>query len=564
VTMPSGASSLPGVPGNMMQTSGIAPLPPRDPMDWLRVLTRRMDLRRLGVLMLRSYVDGNAPLPEMSRETRQAWMYFQRRARTNWGELIINSVVDRIVPNGMTVDGSNDSPDAKQVQQIWKANRMSGVFKEWLRYGMIFGQSYLTVWGSSVPGPNITPLGAATRTKTVITADSPETMLVVTDPLQHWKPVAALKTWRNIDEARDYCIIWTQGAWQQYVRPTYTRIELKIIPSKWLINLAEGAWTDEGQPGGTSDDPTAPIPVVVYNNPGGAGDYELHLDLINRINAGLLERLVVASMQAFRQRVIEGGMLPETDEHGNRIPYEDVFPPAPGALWNLPMINGQPLTLKETEAIDLRPLLEATKDDIRQLSAVTRTPLPMLLPDNTNISAEGAKGAEASYLFRVMDRLQEAKFGIEECMDMAAKVDGVDLSEGKQVEVEFANPHLITIPEKYSAALAAHNAGESWHSIMRNILGYSPDQISQDDIDRAHEALVAASMPPLPTRVDERLTGQAPGAGPATDVAQQTAPQQQKQASKGQQPQPKGTPASGASRTPKVKSTTVGTQPGGK
>jgi Phage portal protein, SPP1 Gp6-like len=543
-------------PGAITQTSGIAPLPPRTCEDWLKILTRRMDLRRLGVLMLRSYVDGNAPLPEMSRETRQAWMYFQRRARTNWGELIINSVVDRIVPNGLTVDGSNDSPDAKQLQKVWTSNRMSGVFKEWLRYGMIFGQSYLTVWNKN--GPDVTPLGATTRTNTIITADSPETMIVVTDPLQHWKPVAALRTWRNIDEARDYCIVWTQGAWQQFVRPTYTRIELKIIPSKWLINLAEGAWTDVGMPGGKSDDPTAPVPVVVYNNPGGAGDYELHLDLINRINAGLLERLVVASMQAFRQRVIEGGELPEKDEHGNRIPYEDVFPPAPGALWNLPMINGQVLTLKETEAIDLRPLLEATKDDVRQLSAVTRTPLPMLLPDSANLSAEGAKGAEASYLFRTIDRLQEAKFGIEECMDMAGRVDGIDLGDDKKVEVLFHNPHLITLPEKYSAALAAHNAGESWHSIMRNILGYSPDQIGQDDIDRAHEALLAASMPPLPTSVQERLTGQAPGAGPVTD--DNVSPQ----APKGQQPQPKQTPASGASRTKKVPSTQGGTQPGGK
>jgi Phage portal protein, SPP1 Gp6-like len=529
-------------PGTITQTNGIAPLPPRTTEDWLRVLTRRMDLRRLGVLMLRSYCDGNAPLPEMSRETRQAWMYFQRRARTNWGELIINSVVDRIVPNGIEVGGDNASAKAKQAHKIWTDNRMQGVFKEWLRYGMIFGQSYLTVWSGSLTGNG---------PGTIITADSPETMLVVTDPLQHWKPIAALRTWRNIDEARDYCIVWTQGAWQQYVRPTYTRIELKIIPSKWLINLAEGAWTPMGQPGGTSDDPTAPIPVVVFNNPGGAGDFELHLDLINRINAGILERMVVAAMQAYRQRVIEGGWLPERDEHGNRIPYEDIFAPAPGALWNLP----EGLTLKETEPIDLRPLLESNKDDIRQLSAVTRTPLPMLLPDNTNISAEGAKGAEASYLFRVADRLQEAKFGIEECIDMALRVDGADLSDEENVEVKFANHQLITLPEKYTAALAAHNAGESWHSIMRNILGYSPDQISQDDIDRAHEALVAASMPPLPTSVQERLTGQAPGAGPVAPPGQSPG---------GQQPQPKATPASGASRQPKQPTSLGGTQPGGK
>ena len=276
----------------------------------------------------------------------------------------------------------------------------------------------------------------------------------------------------------------------------------------------------------------------------------MHIDLINRINSGILERLVTASMQAFRQRAITGGLLPEKDENGNKIRYEDVFPPAPGALWNLP----KDLALWESQPSDMNGMLSASKEDIRQLSAVTRTPLPMLMPDNTNTSAEGAKATEAGYLFRCIDRLEEAKFGIESCMDLAMKVDGAQLKAGEYCEVGFHNPQLITITEKYQAALGAHNAGESWKSIERNILGYSPDQIAQDEIDKAHEALVAASLPPLPTTVQERLTGQAPGAGPVTGGA---AP-----ARNGQQPQPKS--AGGAQNAKKVASTNGGTQPGGK
>lgn len=53
--------------------------------EWLKILTRRLDLRRNHVERLRSYVDGNSPLPEMSKETEEAWIRFQRKARTNWG-----------------------------------------------------------------------------------------------------------------------------------------------------------------------------------------------------------------------------------------------------------------------------------------------------------------------------------------------------------------------------------------------------------------------------------------------------------------------------------------------
>jgi len=493
--------------------------------------------------MLRSYIDGNAPLPEMSKTTRQSWASFQRRARTNWGELIVDSVVDRLIPNGITVGGDNQSPAAKQAQQVWRDNRMAGVFKEWARYGMAFGQSYLTVWNGASTGNG---------NGVVITADSPETMIVVTDPLQHWKPKAALRVWRNQDECKDYAIVWTQFGWQQFTRPTYTRIELKIIPSKWLVNLAEGAWTTEGQPGSGALSATArPIPVVVYNNPGGHGDYETHIDLINRINSEILQRLVIQAMQAFRQRAITGGILPELDENGNKIDWAERFEPAPGALWNLDL--GQEIW--ESSPADISGMLEACKDDIRALSAMTKTPLPMLMPENGNQSAEGAKATESGHLFRCMARLHEAKHGIEAAMDMALTLGDADLEDDDdRVEVSFENVQLITMTEKYAAALAAHNAGESTKSIQRNILGYSPDQITQDELDRAHEALLAASLPPVPTTVQETVQSAPGGGAPATPPGQQ--------APAGQQPQPRAPQPAPGSKKPAL--TQGGTQPGGK
>lgn len=452
---------------------------PKTPEEWLRVLARRMDHRRSSVLLIRSYISGNAPLPEMSRETAEAWRMFQRKARTNWGELIVDSVVDRVVPNGITVGGETDSPSAKAAQRIWRKNRMNSVFKSWLRYGLTFGQSYLTVWDG---GDGV-----------IVTADSPETMIVITDPLQHWKPVAAMRVWRNDEEARDYAIVWTEGGWQQFTRPTYTKVELRVIPSKWLVNLAEGSWTSDGQPSGVSRLGVAqPIPVVVYNNPGGHGDFETHIDLINRINAGILERLCISAVQAFRQRAITGGMLPERDADGNVIDYTKVFAPAPGVLWNLP----EGLDLWESTPVDLSGVLNATKEDVRQLSAVTRTPLPMLMPDNANTSAEGARETSSGHYFRCVDRLDEAKHGVELCMDLAIRLSGMATNPDEPVEVSFEPVDRITTAEKYQAALAAHNAGESWKSIQRNILGYSPDQIAQDEIDRAEEALMLATMMP--------------------------------------------------------------------
>lgn len=538
MTQPAGPSTA---------SAGVAPQAPDTAEDWLKVLTRRMDLRRLTVLMLKSYVDGNAPLPEMTSDTKQSWAAFQRRARTNWGELICDSVVDRVVPNGISVGGSVSSDKAKRAQKIWRDNRMKSVFNSWLRYGLIYGQSYLTIWkGSGDTDP-------------IITADSPETMDVVTDPLQHWKPKAAIKVWRDIESGIDYAMVWTgKGPPVKFQRSAYVRIETKIIPSKWLVNLAEGAWfRSQNQTETTQEFADAPIPIVVYNNPGGHGDFETHIDLINRINLGILQRLVITAMQAWRQRIIEGGMLPERDQAGNKIDYEKIFPPAPGALWNLP----EGLTLKETQQIDIQPILLGGKEDVRQLSAVTRTPLPMLMPDNANISAEGAQATENGHIFRCDDRLSEASFGVEAAMTMAMLVANQELDDDEFVEVNFMEVDRVTFAEKYSAALAAHNAGESWPSICRNILGYSPEQIEQDRLDRIAEALLSSTLAPVPTTVTERLQGQAPGTAPMQqDNAATTAVKPQ--APNGQQPQPaRPAPANGQKPPP---ATLGGTQPGGR
>lgn len=529
---------------------------PTTASEWLAVLTRRMDLRRLTVLMLKSYVDGNAPLPEMTADTRESWAAFQRRARTNWGELICDSVVDRCVPNGISIGGDIKSPKAKAAQKIWRDNRMKSVFNSWLRYGLIFGQSYLTVWR-----------GSATGSGPIITADSPETMAVVTDPLQHWKPRAALKVWRDIENGVDFAMVWSKGNNPAlFRRGSYVRVETRIIESKWLVNLAEGAWEQVNADAITAQFASAPIPVVVYNNPGGHGDFETHIDLINRINLETLERLVITAMQAFRQRIIEGGLLPERDDQGNVIDYTKTFAPAPGALWNLP----KELTLKETQVADVSGLLLGSKESIRQLSAVTRTPLPMLMPDNANISAEGAQATEAGHIFRCSDRLSEAKLGAEAAMTMACQVAGQTFDDDEFVEVNFEEVDRVTFAEKYNAALAAHNAGESWSSICRNVLGYSPEQIEQDRLDRIAEALLAASIPPVPTRVGEELTGNAPGTAPPTSGTSQMygdkpapPPPTAQGAPNGQQPQPQAPQrAIGGASSPSPNS--GGAQPGGR
>jgi hypothetical protein len=85
--------------------------------------------------------------------------------------------------------------------------------------------------------------------------------------------------------------------------------------------------------------PVPIVPVIQFLNradmDGGAqGEFETHLGLLDRINYGVLNRLEIATLQAFRQRAIKG--VPDRDAQGAEIDYSDVFSMDPGAMWILP------------------------------------------------------------------------------------------------------------------------------------------------------------------------------------------------------------------------------------
>jgi len=458
----------------------------RTPEQWLPLLAQRLDNDAPRVRLLRSYMDGNAPLPEGRDNVRESWKRFQRDARTNWGQLILEAVTDRIVPKGITVGGDSQSDIAVQASRIWRDNRMDSVFAQWLRDGLAFRRSFLTCFTGDD--------GAA-----VITADSPETMYVAVDPLQKWRVRAALRAYRDPDEGTDYAMVWSEDGWQRFTRPS---MHTKLDGSTVLTSMVQGKWYPQSPFMFTGVAP----PVAVYNNPGAVGEYETHLDVINRINKTSLDILSIVAMLAFRQRALKrtdgGDPLPQADEDGNVIDWASRLEYAPGALWDLP----PGIDVWESQATDITPLLSGMKDHVRQLSAVTRTPLPILMPDNTNTSAAGAISAESGYVTKCGTRLTEAKIGAEAILLKALQTEGVDTDA--TVSVEFENVEMVSLVEKYQAASQAVGV-QSRKSIQRQILGWGPEEIRQDEVDAAGDALRSMLLvPPQPPRVNDRADDQ--------------------------------------------------------
>ena len=257
---------------------------------------------------------------------------------------------------------------------------------------------------------------------------------------------------------------------------------------------------------------------MLLGNKDGMGEFEAHTGLIDRINTGILYRLVTMAMQTYRQRALRttstdpGTGLPEEGPDGDDIDYQEMFEPGPGALWELP----PGVEIWESQTVDLTPMLSAVKDDWRELAAETHTPVSAMLPDAANQSASGAEQPMQQLVFKAQDRILRFKPALAVMLVKALQVEGESLA-GDTVEVKFSPPATVTMTERYAAAAQAKAAGEALETIQENILGYSPEQIAQDKQRRAEEQLALAlnltTQPPPTTSQDMQPIGNADAPG---------------------------------------------------
>lgn len=450
--------------------------------EWLPVLAKRLDDRRPRVDLLRSYVDGDAPLPEMGKNVRASWSKFQKKARANLGELCVESRANRMVPSGTQVGQADQDDD--RVRAIWRRNRLNVTIPDAIRDALAASVSYVVV-------------GRDSAGRAVMTGESPEFMYAATDPLQPWVSRAALKVWRDQDDALDYAYVWVPGLRQKYARPV-----TNPDTQRPFDRAQDGNWFPVNGPESFS----GPIPVFVLENHNGTGEFEGDTDLIDRVNLGILQRLVMVAMQAFRQRATKGG-LPAKDENDNPIDYSAIFEPAPGALWDLP--EGIEIWESQDASQGIRAALDAVKDDLREFSGTLSVPLGPMLQDAANQSAEGAAYNKEGLIFTVRDRIERWTPPLEAALEAALRIEHPDVTD--TVTLLWANPEHVSLSEKYTAAVQAKSADVPWRTRMTTILGFTAEQVDRMEVERAAEQLQLAALfaqqPPTPNQPAGDVSG---------------------------------------------------------
>ncbi|WGH20810.1 portal protein [Gordonia phage Commandaria] len=485
--------------------------------DWFLVyMLKEILSQKSRYERLKRYVEGDPPKPETPGNTSQdSWAEFEtfrKKSRTNYAGQIIGACVDRTTVQGFRTATDHDTDGDKAARKLWDDNDMDVKSDKAMADAYTYGLGLLLADPLTKGAKYYRPWQAT----------------VIRDSVD--EPRAALCIEHNPTEGRDYAYLFLLDIDDYGVRKGTVDVHIAVrdrdnrnavrggifereIPVNTYLTQKWTWWK-------TVQTDLDIIPLVPFDNRDGCGEFENDTDVLDRINHMLLQRVVIATMQAFKQRGIKG-TFPKYDENGKEIDYNGMFPADPNALWLLPA----DAEIWESGQTSIQDILSAVKDDVRDLASVTRTPMNYFSSDAANQSATGSELANDSYLLKIRDRKARMRGRWVRFMHLMFRINGdMERSDIEKLAVIWMPSDNVSLTDRYSAASQAKSVGLSLRTIMREVLNYSPEDIEVAELEIISDTLknairtvepgtTSGANPAAQTPLQQRAASQAALAG---------------------------------------------------
>lgn len=456
---------------------------------WVHRLNLKLrDQKKHAEEMMKVY-EGHPIIKFKNEAATEGFKDFVNMANLNLAKLIVSTMKARMQPLGFKTGADNDPNGDMEAVRFMKRCNLDLGFAENIEHALVTGYGYLLV--------------SMYERKPYITPESPTQVVTEAHPLTR-RTEAGLKVYHDDFRNLDYAVLYRPGYYVEFTR------EAKG-PSVNIENSNPATWTQ----GKRVQLNTQHCPLVRTGM--GVGEFQEHLPSLKRINHTILQRMVIVTLQAFKQRAIKG--VPRKDpKTGKDINYEQIFTTDPGAMWILPAAA----EVWESGQADLTPIITSIKEDIKNLAVESSTALYSITPDAAQGSAEGAALQRETQIFKIEDRLRYFTTPFEEAMSMAFEMAGdPKRADRDQVEIMWMDPNRSSLTERAASAMQAKQAGAPWSYTMTKFLKMTPRELAEAEKEHRKEQMMMEAQTNAASSSNDGVQqsdgssdgGSAPGAG---------------------------------------------------
>lgn len=481
------------------------PQPPalQSPEWWLLRLTAKLEAERPHLELMDDYYWGRHPLAHVPPELHDKYLLqFQellRQSRANFMQLVVDAMVNRMKVQGFRLSASkDDSPDLESMRS-WTASGMKAEHRLAIRDTCVKGRGALSVWYGN-PDP-------------VIAVEDACQTIVEGVPGNRRKRAAALKMWVDDWTGEDRANVYLPAGIHKFrrVHPPETPANQIIVPALLPADQRPGVqeWEeleDEFVPNPVGVVPI--IPLVARPDALGRGHSEIEgvIDIQERINSGIFNRVLAGWFAAFRQKWATGVEIPE-DVEGN--PVE----PWSAAITRMFVDTNPEAKFGSFDATDLTQYLKAHETDVKDIASITFTPRHFLIQQGQEPSGDAINSADAPLISKVFDREEYLADGLGEALRLSRLFSG-EPEVPVDSEIVWADPRDPSVIEaaRTDAVIKQRAAGIISNPMAQERLGYTPEQINRMADDLAAELLAQQSA----ALVGKVMAG---GTGPSREPA---------------------------------------------
>jgi hypothetical protein len=445
---------------------------------WLARLAQGLVDRQPRYDHLENYVIGNHTLPDGDPRYVKALRELQQKSKTNYVALVTNAPCERMEVQGFRFGNDPDAPADEEANKIWQYNNMDLYSQIAHITAATFSRAYIMVSppqdGDEYP---------------IITVEDPRCTIVEHDPARPNIIRAGLKMWNDDIDGYVKAVVYLPDSIHYFrgrLGTFYQNIDYDTLKNR-LVNT--GNWEYFG----AEPNPLGEVPIVPLNwRPGLHGtsmaEAEEGFSIQDRINATILDRMIISRAQAYKQRWAKGIKIPKTDSGQAKPPFD----PGADILWAVESVDAQFGEFKEA---DITMILKAVRDDVGDLAAITKTPPHYLLGEIVNASGDALKAAETGLVSKTKHRIKTAGWTWEKVIKLAFGWMG-DTSKQREALAEtiWADPESRSRAELADAILKETQVGVATEIALER-LGMTPAQIQRNmQLRRAEEMRQAVMM----------------------------------------------------------------------